>query len=884
VTEAFLGAGRHSERPSGEELHGFEGQLARLVPGWGSIEPGRVDESPLLIAETALRLLRALAGERGCLMVLEDLQWSDAETISVVEYLAENVGGERVLCVVTTRTEAPVTAPLLERVPRAAAADVIPLSALTRDQQQQMLRACLGVDDLSPALASFILTHSDGVPFLIEELLAGVVAAGALVRSPTGWRAVGTLTPSAPASLVESVRRRVAALGPDGRQVLGAAAILGRRFDWDLVPGTAGTDGAAVVDALRAALAEQLVTVDGQEFRFRHALTREIVLSDLLPPERVELARRALDAVRLAHPGLPGPFCELAADLAENAGNSTEAAKLLLESARRAMGRGAFRTASGAAERAVGLTEPGAELWVDAHEVLVQVLAQSGDVAHALDAGAAVLEQMDRMGRARRAADLRMLLAEASIAAGDNPRAQRLLDAARRTSFTGREQDEFAARLDALAAHVALDAEDPATAEFLAEKAVTQARAVVLPEVECSALEVLGRVRWTRDIDASIGLLDRSIAIAEANGLGYWRLRALQQSALLRSTSEGATALHEARALAGAAGALTMAAHLDLILAELAFSELDAAGCERSAIACIDTSRRFGLASLPVALMWLAGAHALRGDKSRMEAVLAEALACDPDDQRIPTDSWGRIRATYFAVREDRDGLRHALDTSIRLMATAPAGRSLYFGRVLHAILHTLEDDDFGDQVRKELAAAEFMALPPGPIASHIAAAIALGRRGQPDEASREFAQARRIIQQIGPAFGTHLVDQRLAAEAAIRDGWGEPVVWLRELEAKFTELGLERLARTCRTLLAQAGAPARRRGRGESVVPARLRALGVTSRELDVLKLVVDGLSNREIAARLYLSPRTVENHVATLLRRTGTDSRARLAGYAID
>jgi DNA-binding NarL/FixJ family response regulator len=81
--------------------------------------------------------------------------------------------------------------------------------------------------------------------------------------------------------------------------------------------------------------------------------------------------------------------------------------------------------------------------------------------------------------------------------------------------------------------------------------------------------------------------------------------------------------------------------------------------------------------------------------------------------------------------------------------------------------------------------------------------------------------------------------------------------------------------------LLTEAGAPTRRRGRGESAVPARLSALGITSRELDVLKLVAEGLSNRQIAARLYLSPRTVENHVATLLRRTGTDSRGRLAAF---
>ena len=61
------------------------------------------------------------------------------------------------------------------------------------------------------------------------------------------------------------------------------------------------------------------------------------------------------------------------------------------------------------------------------------------------------------------------------------------------------------------------------------------------------------------------------------------------------------------------------------------------------------------------------------------------------------------------------------------------------------------------------------------------------------------------------------------------------------------------------------------RRGRGDSEVPASLRALGVTSREVDVLKLVAAGRSNKEIAAELHLSPKTVERHLCSLFDRTG-------------
>jgi DNA-binding NarL/FixJ family response regulator len=64
--------------------------------------------------------------------------------------------------------------------------------------------------------------------------------------------------------------------------------------------------------------------------------------------------------------------------------------------------------------------------------------------------------------------------------------------------------------------------------------------------------------------------------------------------------------------------------------------------------------------------------------------------------------------------------------------------------------------------------------------------------------------------------------------------------------------------------------------------VPPDLRAIGVTSREADVLALVAEGLTNQQIGARLYLSPRTVEKHVASLLAKTGGRRRAQLAKYA--
>ena len=60
--------------------------------------------------------------------------------------------------------------------------------------------------------------------------------------------------------------------------------------------------------------------------------------------------------------------------------------------------------------------------------------------------------------------------------------------------------------------------------------------------------------------------------------------------------------------------------------------------------------------------------------------------------------------------------------------------------------------------------------------------------------------------------------------------------------------------------------------------MPPRLRAYGITSRELDVLQLIDEGLGNTSIAARLFLSPRTVETHMTNLLAKSGTANRGEL------
>jgi DNA-binding CsgD family transcriptional regulator len=160
-----------------------------------------------------------------------------------------------------------------------------------------------------------------------------------------------------------------------------------------------------------------------------------------------------------------------------------------------------------------------------------------------------------------------------------------------------------------------------------------------------------------------------------------------------------------------------------------------------------------------------------------------------------------------------------------------------------------------------------------------VADAVALGRAGRGDEATERMAPLYDAIFATAAGRGIARATMLLVAGAAIRDGWGDPVRWLRDAEAWFAERGFDRLVRRSRALLGEAGAPVPRRGRGDSEVPESLRALGVTSREVDVLKLVVDGRTTKEIAAALYLSPKTVERHLTSLFARTGAPDRRALA-----
>ncbi len=883
LTEAFVAAFRSARPLDAPELAGFGGHLRRLVPDWGTETTGGADESPVLLGEAVVRLLRLRGDTAGCLLILEDLHWADAESLAVVDYLADALCDEPVLTVFTSRATG-ATVEMLPRLQRRDPTSLIGVAALGDVDVERVVEACLSTGDPPADVLAFITAQSEGNPFLVEELLAGLVASDALSVVEGRWTTTDVLKPTLPFSLGDSIRQRLSTLDTSARRVISAAAVLGRRFDWELLPALAEVDGGAAIEGLRRGVDEQLIEVDGDDFRFRHALTREAVLSELLPPERRALSSRAWPAVELAHPGLPGPWCELAAELAEASGDRAAAASRLVESATRALASGALVSAEAAANRALRLAAGDRGITDDAEQVLAEILALAGKPERATALGLALVERLaEASAPANRRAELLIVLARAAIAAGDDVAATSMADQARLLVDTGDVHEATAARVEAVAAHVALEHANLADAEALARSAAERAAATDQPAVECEALEVLGRVARGRSVEEGKAWFERAATLAERNGLTSWLIRARQELVLLDWMHGRTRPLQEVRDLAARHGALVTVAHMDLSLADFSLSSFDHDGCREASERCVGASRRYGLAALSVAELWLAGAHALAGRDEEMEQAAARALERDRDDPRILGDLWGRVRASSAIVNDDRARLRACLDEQMTHARVAPVTTSIFPNRVLWALVHTIDDDDHGEAARAELAAATNLSIwPQFNACRELLDAVAEGRAGNGETATDRFVAASSELRESALARGTVEYYHLLASEAALRDGWGDPATWARGAEAFFAGAGYDTVARACRSLMARAGAPVPRRGRGDSVVPPGLRSLGITSRELDVLRLVADGLSNREIGERLFLSPRTAERHVASLFDRVGVRNRSELADFS--
>jgi DNA-binding CsgD family transcriptional regulator/tetratricopeptide (TPR) repeat protein len=682
-----------------------------------------------------------------------------------------------------------------------------------------------------------------------------------------GWESTEQHT-TVPRSVAEAVTVRVESLPASSRRCLDMAAILGERFEIDVLDAVAD-DGAQSLGALRAAVRWGILVVrpDGR-FAFRHALVRDAVLARLLPPERAELAARALPAVRALHPELPDAWCALAAQLARTAGDDIVAGELLRELGLRDLARGALGAAEASLRQAANLDVPD-DLAADVLETLARVLVEAGRPADATATNEQLLSTLGRLDPDPvRAAAAQLGVARAWAVTGRWDLAATHTRLAR--SCDPRRTNAQADLIDALTA-IGQGRFDEA--QRLASEALRLATGD--RDCECEALLVLGQLGRRTDLAAAEDLFARALRVAEENDLPVWRARALHELSTIDLFDGLRTdRAEQARDHARRVGAIALGAMTDYHLASIQCWR----GRHDRALTLLrdaeDTCRTLRLPLLPMVLIMQAEVHAQLGQRPQVDPLCDEAEDHAPDDPHVRSAA-RHARATACLIDEDRAGALAALDAATEILRTNDVATPWGPPMARWSLLATIERNPPAWPEVASLPGADQARWTIGHLA--LARAVDLGRTGDHITAAAEFDRGDHALMHPVPMSHFRHIARRLVAEAALADGWGDPVTWLREAIAHFDDVGLEPVAKACRALLRRAGAPVARRTPGPPI-PTDLRQVGVTGREMEVLELVTAGLTNEQIAARLVLSRRTVEKHIAHLRRKTRARDRSEL------
>lgn len=865
--EALSAGWRGREPPDAPHTAGLRPALDLLVPAWARKPAAAL--SPVLVGEAARALLASGAptGE-GTLVVLEDLHDADPESVDLLSHLAEALDGTRVLIVATTSPGSRVAA-----LDARSLATRIELGPLEPGDVSSMVAAILGPGPVSAEVTDAVVGRAGGIPLLVEELLDAWRAAGALVRVGTSWQLAGSAPSAVPATLVQSVSDRLEALDAHVRAAAEAAAVLDEGASWTSVAAVLGL-GDPVVVAPGAASA--LLVSGESEVRFRHGLVRDAVLASA-PRARVErLAARALEvldaAALITDPSrADAPTLARTAALAERAGRTDLAFELVLAASRSALGQGSVGSAVQAAERAAELA-PSARERVDADRALLDAETAAGDPARIRDRGARLLARLDALHAplAERAEVHRRLAAGAVTATAWDRAADHLNAVARLDPEPGAAA---LARTACLRAEIALGRHrlDEAAEHATAARDAALRCGWVAGEAE--ALLLHGRARRLTDLDEAAGQFSAAVARAELGGTQLLQSRALLELGTVDVIRCGPTDhLERAGALAEDLGAVGLAATTDLQLAVLTWKRAEWSVAREAAERAVAAGERHGLGLLvPLARIVGGCVDAVTGDRDAARA--AFDAAATGADAEIEASGRGNLLAVAALAVEDRDD---AVVEFARAAALAPSrsssARSPYRG--LHALVLAVSGDPSAADVTSEVCSLPVVDAVAGGCAD-LAAAVLAGRTGRTEQA---LALAGAADERLAAAPWLRAMGRRLAVEAALADGWGDPVSWLGEAHAVFESVGAAGPARACRSLSRRAGAALAPGGS----VASGWAGFGLTAREIDVLALVAEGHSNREIAARLYLSPRTVEKHVERLLAKTATSRRSQLTALA--
>lgn len=851
--------------------------LALLLPELGN-GPARSEDRATLFEALRCALL-SVAGDGPATVFLDDLQWADDATLEFLLPLAAWVAGEGLGVVGAYRNdEIPRGHPLrrlrtnLRRSGRLVEVAVDPLSAA---DTAELAGSVLG-RPLGPDLASALYDRSQGVPFFVEELAGALAAGGHLRETAAGLE----LRPDGDVPLPESIRDavllRTDGLTDRGRAVLEVAAVAGDGFDPDLAVGVVGSGEVLAEPVERGLLVE---TEDGS-LAFRHVLIQEAVYDEIPWTRRRSLHRDvvALLETRGAPPDVVASHWLAAREF-------EPARRALVAAVEASCSVHAYRDAVRAAREALELwpeeeDEAGRLALLDRLGACAQV---SGDLAEAARAWQEVAEARERAGDLYQLAETRRRLATVYDLEGAWERA---LDAhqAAAEAFAAHGLPAEAASERLVAAETLRAAGSPSAALTLVSVAADEAAQEARTDLQALALGLEGQARTELgQFETGLAKIRAGLRLALEHDLTGPAAETYFRLAVALDVASDYAAAHEVYETAiDFCQARDIAPMAQLCLACLCTVLLPTGDWDRAVSLCreiltagtapppgpavaagtLGTIQAFRGRPGPARRLLLdANAHARRHRLAGLELYTSWSLALT-DELEGALDAAAersRVLRERWKDTEERHHVLPALRWATTFFAThGPESEARACAEALATVA--------ADTGNKEALAA----------LGHALGECAL-LDGDAETAQRHFEQAIEALRRLGLPFWRAQTQVRSAVALAETGRRDEAVEQLTVAYRAAQKLGARPLAVEAARAVEDLGESVEQRlGRRAA---GQLERRDLTRREVQVLRLVAVGHSNRDIARELFLSPRTVEMHVSNVLAKLGVSSRTQAA-----
>lgn len=313
----------HSEDEIKQTLNPYAASFVRLMPELGVYFPGvapvPTPDPKIEKQRTFQSLTHALtdfAKRTPLVVIIEDLHWSDTASLEFLSLLAQRIAPLSILLVFTYRSDEinPELTHFLAELDRSRLGTEFTLKRLTVSDVDLMLRTILSLDTpVSQEFMDVVFPLTEGNPFFIEEILKSLITEGDVFFANGEWDRKEISQLRIPRTIQDAVQRRTQKLDEPTFRALIMASVLGRRFNFRLLRDILQVDESELMESLKQMTQVQLVVEETADiFAFRHALTREAAYSNMMLRERQGLHRMAGEAMeRLFSASLSSHFADL---------------------------------------------------------------------------------------------------------------------------------------------------------------------------------------------------------------------------------------------------------------------------------------------------------------------------------------------------------------------------------------------------------------------------------------------------------------------------------------------------------------------------------------------------------------------------------------------